>query len=123
MGAEDSFVPEERAALLTQLYSRLCEATECQKTLPRWMDLDKQFQRHELDGLPRIDGSLLKKAINLFKNNKSCADDLVVAEMLSVLDEDILETLAESFIKRLLNTEDEFILEEAENLAVRGVPQ
>jgi hypothetical protein len=47
--------------------------------------------------------------INLFENNKSCADDMVVAEMLSVLDEDILETLAEAFTKRIFNTESQFV--------------
>ena len=71
--------------------------------------MDKQFSRRELDGLPRIDGSLLMKAINLFKNNKSCASDKIVAEMLCVLDEDILESLAEAFSKKVLNVEGEFI--------------
>ena len=77
--------------------------------MSRWVDLDKQFHRRELDGLPRIDGALLKKAINLFKNNKSCASDQTFSEMLSVLDEDILETLAEAFSKIILNVEGEFI--------------
>ncbi len=62
-----------------------------------------------MEGLPRINGSLLKKAINLFKNNKSCADDMVVSEMLSVLDEDVLETLADAFTKRILNIESQFV--------------
>ena len=55
--------------------------------------------------LPTIDGSLLRKAINLFKNNKSCAEDKIVSEMLNVLDEDVLDILAEAFLKRILNTE------------------
>ena len=57
-------------------------------------------------GLPRIDGPLLRTAINLFRSNESCAGDKVVAEMLGALDEDILETLAEAFARRVLNTED-----------------
>ena len=47
--------------------------------------------------MPRIDGALLRKAINLFANNKSCADDNAVSEMLSVLDEDVLDMLAVAF--------------------------
>ena len=55
----------------------------------------------------------LEKAINLFKNNKSCADDKIVSEMLNVLDEDALDILAEAFIKGILNTESEFIWKNA----------
>ncbi len=73
------------------------------------MDLPKQFHSHELAGLPTIDDSLLHKAINLFANNKSCANDTIVSEMLNAFDEDVLEMLAEAFIKRILNTESEFI--------------
>ncbi len=52
---------------------------------------------------------MLRKAINIFKNNKSCAADKVVAEMHSVLGEDLLETLAEAFSRRILNNEDNAI--------------
>ncbi len=34
---------------------------------------------------------------------------MVVAEMLNVLDEDVLETLAEAFTKRILNIESQFV--------------
>ena len=105
----DTFDKEEKGRLLTDFYTNLFRATEKQADLPKWVDLNKQLSRHELDGLPRIDGSLLKKAINLFKNNKSCASDKIVAEMLCVLDEDILESLAEAFSKRVLNVEGEYI--------------
>ncbi len=45
----------------------------------------------------------------LFANNKSCANYTIVSEMLNDLDEDVLETLADAFIKGILNTESEFI--------------
>ena len=71
--------------------------------------MERKFKREDLDELPRIDGPLLRKAINIFRNNKSCAANKVVAEMLSVLDEDLLETLAEAFSRRILNSEDNAI--------------
>ena len=62
-----------------------------------------------LGGLPTIDGCLLRKATSLFANNKSCASDKIVAEMLSVLDEDVLKILAKAFIKQILSAEMEFV--------------
>ena len=44
----------------------------------------------------------MRKAISLFANKRSCADDQVVSEMLNVLDEDVLDSLAEAVIKRIL---------------------
>ena len=55
--------------------------------------------------MPRIDGPLIKKAFSLFKNNKSCAEDNVVSEMLRVLDEDVLDLLADAIKLRILNRE------------------
>ena len=98
--------PVRKKAVLTSFYTNLFTATEKQATLPEWADLEKKFRREDLDELPRIDGPLLRKAISLFKNNKSCAADRVVAEMLSALDEDLLETLAEAFSRRTLNNEE-----------------
>ncbi len=72
-------------------------------------DLDKQFARRYLDGLPRLDGPLLTNAIRLSKGSKSCASDNVVAAMLSVMGEDIMESLADAFINGILNVESEFI--------------
>ena len=54
-------------------------------------------------------GPILRRAINLFKNNKSCASDKIVAELLSVFDEDIFESLAEAFPTTVLNVEGDFI--------------
>ena len=108
-GAQDTYDPEAKAALLTRFYPNLFKATECQSELPAWVDLGKWFRQEDLERLPRTNGSLLKKAINLFKNNKSCADDMVVSEMLSVLDEDVLEILAEAFTKRNLNVGSQFV--------------
>ena len=70
------------------------------------MRLEDSFDSKNLEGMPRIDGLLLRKAINLFANNESCADDGVVSEMLSVLAEDVLEMLAAAFERRILNREE-----------------
>jgi len=100
-----SFDMDFKSDLLTEFYTDLFKASEVQSALPQWVRLEDQFNERDLEGMPRIDGLLLRKAINLFANNKSCADDGVVAEMLSVLSEDVLETLAEAFINRVLNRE------------------
>ena len=84
--------------MLTDFYASLFEATAVQRELPKWVNLKKQFHSHQLAGLPTIDDSLLRKSIKLFANNKSCANDTIVSEMLNVLDEDVLELLAEAFI-------------------------
>ena len=51
----DTFDTAEKAKLPTDFYASLFKATEKQEALPTWVDLDKQFARRELDGLPRID--------------------------------------------------------------------
>ena len=50
--------------------------------------------------MPRVDGPLLRRAINLFAKGKSCADDHIVAEMLTALDEDVIDMMAEAFEKK-----------------------
>ena len=104
-GAEISFDPEEKSKLLTQFYGDLFKATECQAELSKWVRLEDHFEKGDLEGMPRIYGALLRGAINLFKKGKSCAGDDVVAEMLTVLDEDVLDMMAEAFEKRILNQE------------------
>ena len=71
-GAEDTWVLEEKKKLLTNFYTNLFSATDKQKTLPKWADLERKFRREDLDELPRIDGPLLRKAINLFKQQELC---------------------------------------------------
>ena len=78
------------------------------------MGLNRQFYHHELGCLPAIDGSLIRKATNLLASSTSCASVTVVSGMLSVLDEDVLKLLAETFIERILNTEASFIWKEPE---------
>ena len=75
--------------------------------MPTWVRLGDKFDNKDLLGMPRIDGALLRKAINLFKNNKSCGEDSVVSEMLRVLDEDVLDFLAEAIETRVLNREND----------------
>ena len=60
-----------------------------------------------MEGMSRIDRALLRKAIHLLANNKPCAEDSVVSEMLRVLDEDVLDMLAEAIETRVLNREGE----------------
>ena len=95
-GADTSFDPEYKRDLLTEFYGKLFDATDSQGTMPTWARLGDKFEKKDLRGMPRIDGALLRKAIHLFKNNKSCAEDNVVSEMLRVLDEDVLDLLADA---------------------------
>jgi hypothetical protein len=106
-GEAVSFDPEYKSGLLTEFYANLFKATEIQDVWPTWVRLDDKFKDSDLQGMPRIDGSLIRKAINLFKNNKSCAEDNVVSEMLRVLDEDVLDLIADAFKIRILNRETE----------------
>ena len=73
--------------------------------------------------MPRIDGPLLRKAIILFANSKSCAGDHVVAKMLNVLDEDVLASMAETFEQRIRNLgSGAYIGNCGARPAVRGMP-
>ena len=108
-GAEDTCDIKEKSAMHHELLHESLHSDGKAGDTPTRADLERKFRREDLDESPRIDGPLLRKAINLFKNNKSCAGDKVVAEMLSVLDEDLLETLAEAFSRRILSNEDNFI--------------
>ena len=83
----------------------MLKATANQIEIPSWVRLEDHFEKSDPDGMPRIDGALLRRAISLFARGKSCADDDVVAEMLTVLDEDVLDMLAEAFVNRILNQE------------------
>ncbi len=58
-GAVDTFVPEEKARLLTDFYTSLFEATERHRAMPGWVDLNKHYHKQVLTGLPRIDGALM----------------------------------------------------------------
>ena len=84
---------------MTQLYGDLFRASDCQSELPQWVRLEDQFNKKDLEGMPRIDGSLVRRAINLFAKGKSCAEDHVVSEMLTILDEDVIDMMAEAFEK------------------------
>ena len=64
------------------------------------------FQRWSLDALGDVrvlDGSLVKQAAFCFKPGKTCADDMMVSEMLALLGDDVFEMIAEAFQLRLLN--------------------
>ena len=55
----------------------------------------------------RIDGAFLKEICLGMATGKTCATDLVVAEMLHQLDDDVLDTLAAIFRLRLLSHESQ----------------
>ena len=71
--------------------------------LPDW--INKSWSVEALDALPALDGNLVRFALSLFKKGKTCAEDLLVAEMLLGLDDDIMELLACVFRERLLNND------------------
>ncbi len=110
-GEAVSFDPDYKGALLTEFYTNLFKATETQEVLPSWVRLGGRFKDSDLQGMPRIDGSLIRRAINLFNNNKSCAEDNVVSVMLRVLDEDVLDLIADAIKIRILNRETEDVEE------------
>ncbi len=56
-----------------------------------------------MDALEDINGLMIKELVFELSPGKTCSDDLVVAEMLFQLDDDILDELAKSFRFRLLN--------------------
>ena len=56
-----------------------------------------------MQSLKDIDGALLKEIIMSMQIGKTCSEDLVVAEMLQSLDDDILDVLADLFKLRLIN--------------------
>ncbi len=49
----------------------------------------------------------MRKALSLFATNKSCAGDTVISVMLRVIDEDVLDLLAEAIEARVFNRENE----------------
>ena len=55
--ADISFDPVEKGQLLTQFYGDLFRASECQSELPQWVRLEDQFNKKDLEGMPRIDGA------------------------------------------------------------------
>ena len=76
------------------------------KPLPDW--IWKRFRLQDLQDLKAFDGHILKSLILSFGSGKTCAGDLLVAEMLFQLEVDILHQLAEVFKLRILNHETEW---------------
>ena len=69
--------------------------------LPNW--IYKRWKWVDLDAFREINGAFLKEIILGMAAGKTCASDLVVAEMLQQLDDDLLDVLAVMFRLRLLN--------------------
>lgn len=70
--------------------------------LPHWVN--KRFSRNDLKGIGRIDGSLIRTVLKRLASGKTCSkQDMVVAEMLVDLPEDVCDILAGIFELRLLN--------------------
>ena len=75
--------------------------------LPYWVW--RRWSGRDLESLPSLDGTLLKQAAFQMQRGKSCASDMLVAEMLFQLDDDVWEAIAQTFRMRMLNhvSEDE----------------
>eukprot|EP00973_Karenia_brevis_P057264 7966879-Karenia_brevis.AAC.1 len=81
-----------------QLYSDSVEDSH----LPSWVH--QNFSRSSLKELPQIDGHLVRTLITRLADGKTCSqEDMVVAEMLKALPDEVTDMLAEIFILRLLN--------------------
>ena len=60
-----------------------------------------------LECIPSISGPLLRMLAGSLSRNKTCAEDMIVVEMLQELDEDFFDLLARVFQLRLLNHSSE----------------
>ena len=69
--------------------------------LPAWVY--KRWHTKNLELLGRIDGQLVRHIAYRFKCNKTSADDHVVIEMITALDEDSFDFIAEAYKLRFLN--------------------
>ena len=70
--------------------------------------MNERYRSVHLEGLPKLDGMLVKECVKQMGDNKTCADDGMVSEMLKALPSEAWEPLADIFKLRLLNvtTED-----------------
>ena len=65
--------------------------------------INQTFSDNDLDGIPRLDGALVRQVVVAFPRGKTCAEGRVVSEMLVGLDEDCFESIALAFRFRFLN--------------------
>jgi len=92
--------PEDICKLAYDTYSLLF-LDPSGEDLPNW--IFKCWRWNDLESFRRIDCAFLKEIVLGMAAGKTCADDLVVAEMLHQLDDDVLDVLASMFQLRFLN--------------------
>ncbi len=74
--------------------------------LPAW--IWQRFSPSSLSTLPRLDGYLVRKGLNRLASGKTCSKfDMVVAEMLSDLPDELLDLLADVYRYRIMNHHSE----------------
>ena len=100
------FTPEEVGKKAELYYNNLFNGDD-DEGVPDWVW--RRWSRTDLQGMEEINGTMIKELIFELSSGKTCGKDLIVAEMLFQLDEDVIEEIARSFTFRLLNhaSEDE----------------
>ncbi|CAK0873857.1 unnamed protein product [Prorocentrum cordatum] len=88
------------ASMLTTFFRDLFH-DEAEQQAPQWALL--QWRPEDLTALPQLNGALVRQAVQQLGKKKTCADDLLVAEMLEELDDDAMAMLAQLFKARILN--------------------
>ena len=83
-----------------QYYSDLF-ADPLAEAVPSW--IFNRWDWADLHYFRDVDGAFLKEVVFCMASGKTCSDDLVVAEMLQELDDDLFGVLANMFKLRLLN--------------------
>ena len=87
-------------SMLTSFFQNLFLDTS-REILPSWVYAE--LSSSALDGLPQLDGFLVRSAVHRLQKHKTCAKDMLVAEMLHELDDDAFSLLADIFRVRILN--------------------
>ena len=93
---------EDKAEILGNFFRHLFGDANSSRTVPSW--IYTVWSHEELSKFRRIDGYLLRECLNAMRGGKSCSEeDMVVAEMLFLLSEEVLDLLAELLKDRLMN--------------------
>ncbi|CAK0878369.1 unnamed protein product, partial [Prorocentrum cordatum] len=87
--------------LITYFHNLYNNERSLKEDMPPW--LSQSWHTDALSCFRPLDGSLVRRVVYRFKLNRTCAEDLVVIEMIACLDEDTFEVLADVFRLRLLN--------------------
>ncbi len=91
--------PEAKAKVVEKFFADLFH-DPLEVSLPGW--ILRRWTMDDLAQFPRIDGNLIRMVLNMFAGGKSGGEDLIVIEMMTALDEELLEYLARAFQFRLI---------------------